>query len=94
MEKELSDMRNLVEGVKVFPRVTKCKMLDLKTHVVVAEGCWLSSDLNALVHHIPLSSNTIRVCMDLAMPYMSTIEKSDGSTIAWLANRVVMFLAN
>lgn len=60
----------IANSVKVFPRVTKCKMLDLKTDVIVAEGCWLSSDLNALVHHIPLSSNTIRVCMDLAMPYM------------------------
>ena len=59
-----------MNSVKVLPRVTKCKILDLKTDVIVAEGRWLSSDLNALVHHIPLSSNTIRVCMDLAMPYM------------------------
>ena len=80
-------------------------MLDLEgSDTVVAEGCWSSNDPNALVHHIPLGSNAVRVWVDIARQplkflwkvthYMTTIEESVGSTIAWLADRVIMFAPN
>ncbi|KAK9198309.1 hypothetical protein WN944_013493 [Citrus x changshan-huyou] len=54
-------------SVKAIPNITKCKMLDLEgSDTVVAEGRWSSSDPNALVHHIPLGSNAIRVWVDIA----------------------------
>ncbi|KAK9193215.1 hypothetical protein WN944_003912 [Citrus x changshan-huyou] len=92
-------------SVKPIPNITKCKMLDLEgSDTVVAEGRWSSSDPNALVHHIPLGSNAIRVWVDIARqplkflwkvtPYMTTIEESVGSTIAWPADRVILFTAN
>jgi len=42
-------------------------MLDLEgSDTVVVEGRWSSSDPNALVHHIPLGSNAVRVWVDIA----------------------------
>ncbi|KAK9208368.1 hypothetical protein WN944_000722 [Citrus x changshan-huyou] len=95
----------LSQSVKAIPNITKCKMLDLEgSDTVVAEGRWSSSDPNALVHHIPLGSNAIRVWVDIARQplkflwkvthYMTTIEESVGSTIAWPADRVILFAAN
>ncbi|KAK9206382.1 hypothetical protein WN943_016657 [Citrus x changshan-huyou] len=92
-------------SVKAIPNITKCKMLDLEgPDTVVAEERWSSSDPNALVHHIPLGSNVVRVWVDIARQplkflwkvthYMTTIEESVGSTIAWLADRVIMFAPN
>ena len=75
-------------------------MLDLVGCDVV-EGRWSSSNLNALVHHIPVGSNTIRVlhgssnaiskALCKVMPHMSTIEKFVGSTIAWPPNELSCF---
>ena len=79
-------------------------MLDLEgSDTVVAEGRWSSSDPNARVHHIPLGSNAVRVQVDITRqlrkflwkvtPYMTTIEEYVGSTIAWPADRVILFAA-
>ena len=58
----------LLKSVKAIPNITKCKMLDLEgSDTVVAEGHWSSSDSNALVHHIPLGSNVVRVWVDIAI---------------------------
>ncbi|KAK9195251.1 hypothetical protein WN943_003371 [Citrus x changshan-huyou] len=91
-------------SVKAIPNITKCKMLDLEwSDTVVAEGRWSSSDPNALVHHIPLGSNAVRVWVDIARqplkflwkvtPYMTIIEESVGTTIAWSPDRVILFAA-
>ncbi|KAK9184761.1 hypothetical protein WN943_025112 [Citrus x changshan-huyou] len=88
-------------SVKAIPNITKCKMLDLEgSDTVVAEGRWSSSDPNALVHHIPLGHNSVRVWVDIARqplkflwkvtPYMITIEESVRSTIAWPTDRVII----
>ncbi|KAK9208851.1 hypothetical protein WN944_001212 [Citrus x changshan-huyou] len=88
---------SMLKSVKVFPKVTKCIMLDLVGCDVV-EGRWSSSNLNALVHHIPVGSNTIRVlhgssnaiskALCKVMPHMSTIENFVGSTITWPPNEL------
>lgn len=46
-------------------RNTKLKLLDyMGTGEVVAEGSWSSTDPNALVHHIPIGPNALRVWVD------------------------------
>ncbi|KAL9414560.1 hypothetical protein AB3S75_042933 [Citrus x aurantiifolia] len=92
-------------SVKAILNITKCKMFDLEgSGTVVAAGRWSSSDPNALVHHIPLGPNSVRVWVDIdrqllkflwkVTHYMITIEESVGSTIAWPTDRVIMFAAN
>uniref|UniRef100_A0A1S8ADB4 Uncharacterized protein n=1 Tax=Citrus limon TaxID=2708 RepID=A0A1S8ADB4_CITLI len=83
-------------SVKAIPNITKCKMLDLEgSDTVVAEERWSSSDPNALVHHIrvDIARQPLKFLWKVTH-YMTTIEESVGSTIAWLADRVIMFAPN
>ena len=81
--------------------ITKCKLLDWGGFgVVVAEGRWSSCDPKALVHHIPIGPEAMRIWVDVAKehekylwrttPYMTYIEEVVGSTVAWPADGVVI----
>ncbi|KAH7852955.1 hypothetical protein Vadar_031437 [Vaccinium darrowii] len=79
----------------------KCKLLDwMGTREVVAEGRFSSSDPNALVHHVPIRPNAMRVWVDVEMKHdrvylwrptsdMITIAEALGSTVAWPADKVI-----
>ncbi|KAH7857583.1 hypothetical protein Vadar_014267 [Vaccinium darrowii] len=93
---------HIVSPVSVNPTYdAKCKLLDwMGTGEVVAEGRWSSSDPNALVHHVPIGPGAMRVWVDVAMKRgqvhlwrrtddMTQIDKALGSTVAWLADKVI-----
>ncbi|KAH7849948.1 hypothetical protein Vadar_025448 [Vaccinium darrowii] len=78
-----------------------CKLLHWTgTGEVVAEGRWSSSDPNERVHHIPLRPSAMRVWVDVAKngaaflwrptSDMETIEDAVGTTVAWLADKVLV----
>ena len=60
---------------------------------VVAKGRWSSSDSNALVQHIPIGPNVVRVWVDVAKQPemflwrntidMTYFEEAVGTTVAW-----------
>ena len=79
----------------------KCQLLDwMGLGEVVAEGHWSSSDPNALVHHIPIGPNAMRVWVDVVKKPeaflwrtaadMTYIEEAIGTTVAWPTNKVVI----
>ncbi|CAE6069698.1 unnamed protein product [Arabidopsis arenosa] len=46
--------------------MNKCKLLDLSSDdVVVAEGCWQTEDLDALVNGLPLGPNAVKIFIDV-----------------------------
>ncbi|KAK0577575.1 hypothetical protein LWI29_035255 [Acer saccharum] len=87
--------------MNVNPLNKNCKILDwMGSGEIVAEGRWSSSDPKALVHHVPIGPNAMRVWVDkvrkgetfLWRPtsYMSNIEEAMGSTVAWPADKIRM----
>ena len=66
---------------------------------IVAEGRWSSSDPTALVHHIPIGPNAVRVWVDAVRnpntllwrpnSEMLHIEDTIGSTIAWPIDKII-----
>ncbi|KAJ0082247.1 hypothetical protein Patl1_12080 [Pistacia atlantica] len=87
--------------VKTIPHKTKCKLLDWSGSTeVVAEGRFSLDDPKALVHHVPIGPNAIRVWIDIAKvpnvflwrfaSEMVFVEDAVGSTIAWPSDKVVL----
>ncbi|TXG57666.1 hypothetical protein EZV62_015495 [Acer yangbiense] len=87
--------------MNVNPLNKNCKILDwMGSGEIVVEGRWSSSDPKALVHHVPIGLNAMRVWVDrvrkgetfLWRPtsYMSNIEEAMGSTVAWPADKTRM----
>ncbi|KAJ0074957.1 hypothetical protein Patl1_33825 [Pistacia atlantica] len=90
-----------VSIVKTIPHKTKCKLLDWSGSTeVVAEGRFSSDDPKALVHHVPIGPNAMRVWIDIAKvpnaflwrsaSKMVFVEDAVGSTVAWPSDKVVL----
>ncbi|KAJ0078191.1 hypothetical protein Patl1_36993 [Pistacia atlantica] len=90
-----------VSIVKTIPHKTKCKFLDWsRSTEVVAEGRFSSDDPKALVHHVPIGPNGLRVWIDIAKvpnaflwrfgSEIVFVEDVVRSTVVWPFDKVVL----
>ncbi|KAH7845106.1 hypothetical protein Vadar_025837 [Vaccinium darrowii] len=88
-------------SINTHSNSNKCKLLHwMGTGEIVAEGHWSSSDPMALVHHIPIGPNAMRVWVEAATKPdeylwrttsdMEFIKDAVGTTVAWPADKVLM----
>ena len=85
-------------GHKFSEARSACYLLDWSGEIV-AEGHWSSSDPNIMVHEIPLGAKFMRVWVDVAKApstylfrpnhEMLIVGEAVGSTVVWLAEKVI-----
>ncbi|KAK9211875.1 hypothetical protein WN943_001253 [Citrus x changshan-huyou] len=107
MQGFIDDQNKLIQSLMTKLHVSpnrkgqKCKLLNwLEVDEIVAIGCWVTNDPNAMVHCVALGKNASRVWVDEVknpsielwkkFADMETIEDALGSSIAWPTKVIIV----
>ncbi|KAK4839690.1 hypothetical protein QYF36_024053 [Acer negundo] len=70
--------------MNVNPLNKNCKILDwMGSGEIVDEGRWSSSEPNALVHHVPIGPNAMRVWVDRVVDYIKWIANFEATVLVY-----------